>query len=120
MFPWVVLQLTGSYLHLGVSFALTGLPWLVGQPFGGFLADRLARKRILVVSTALTTAVSLVVPLSYYSGVLGLAAVYSALIVKSFLNVFFVTASFAALPTIVADTELDEAYSLLHLTHTER
>ena len=47
---WLVLQLTGSAVDLGILGALQMLPMLIVGPFGGVLADRW-RKRDLLVAT---------------------------------------------------------------------
>jgi MFS family permease len=44
---WLVLQLTGSSLYLGVSVALQYLPMLLFGSYGGLLADRSDKRHIL-------------------------------------------------------------------------
>jgi MFS family permease len=45
--PWLVLQLTHSALLVGVVLAVQNLPILVAGPFGGLVADRYPKRRIL-------------------------------------------------------------------------
>src|SRR5437588_10338466 len=45
--PWLVLQLTHSALLVGLVLAVQNLPILVAGPFGGLVADRYPKRRIL-------------------------------------------------------------------------
>ena len=49
---WLVLQLTGSGLSLGLTTALQFAPMLVVTPWAGLLADRLPKRRILLATQA--------------------------------------------------------------------
>jgi MFS family permease len=50
---WLVLQLTGSAVDLGVVSAIQTLPVLVLGPYGGVVADRVDRRRVMVVLQSL-------------------------------------------------------------------
>jgi MFS family permease len=50
--PWLVLQLTHSGLLVGLSLAMQYLPMLVAGPFGGLVADRFPKRRVLQVTQA--------------------------------------------------------------------
>jgi MFS family permease len=56
---WLVLELTDSGVMLGVTAALQQLPTLVLTPWGGLLADRLDKRKILLVTQALCAAPAL-------------------------------------------------------------
>ncbi len=58
---WLVLRLTGSGTALGLVVALQFLPVLLFGPFGGVIADRFPKRRLLVLtqSIALTQAATL-------------------------------------------------------------
>jgi MFS family permease len=47
---WLVLQLTGSAADLGLVLAAGGLPSLLLGPWGGSIADRVDRRRLLIVT----------------------------------------------------------------------
>ena len=49
---WLVLELTDSGVLLGVTAALQQLPTLLLTPWGGLLADRLDKRKILLVTQA--------------------------------------------------------------------
>ena len=51
---WLILSLTGSGLALGVTSALQFLPFLLFGAFGGLLADRLPKRKLLIVTPSTT------------------------------------------------------------------
>lgn len=50
--PWLVLQLTHSGLLVGLALAAQFLPMLVAGPFGGVVADRFPKRRVLQMTQA--------------------------------------------------------------------
>ncbi|HET9740056.1 MAG TPA: MFS transporter [Solirubrobacteraceae bacterium] len=50
---WLVLQLTGSGVSVGLTAALQFLPIMVFGAWGGLLADRLAKRRLLLLTQSL-------------------------------------------------------------------
>jgi MFS family permease len=50
---WLILSLTGSGLAVGVTSALQFLPFLLFGAFGGLLADRFPKRRLLVLTQTL-------------------------------------------------------------------
>ena len=48
--PWLVLVLGGSPLQLGIVAALEFVPSMVLAPFGGVVADRIDKRRAIVVT----------------------------------------------------------------------
>ena len=48
--PWLVLQLGGSPLQLGIVIALQFTPALFLAPFGGVYADRLDKRKVLIAT----------------------------------------------------------------------
>jgi len=65
---WLVLELTGSPLQLGLVNALQFTPILLLSPVGGALSDRLGKRRILLVTQAAMMAQALVLALLVRSG----------------------------------------------------
>lgn len=55
---WVVYRLTDSAVALGTVTALTLLPLLVAGPWGGLLADRMDKRRLLIAANAGMAAVA--------------------------------------------------------------
>ena len=50
---WLMVQLTGNGLSVGVTAALQFLPMLLFAPWGGLLADRVSKRRLLIVTQTL-------------------------------------------------------------------
>ena len=50
---WMILQLTDSYLQLGLVLAFNNLPRPMISMFTGYIADRFPRKRVLLVGQAI-------------------------------------------------------------------
>jgi MFS family permease len=65
---WLVLKLTNSGAALGVIIALQTLPVLVGAPWGGVLADRFNKRRVLVATQAVAAVLALMLGLLTLSG----------------------------------------------------
>lgn len=65
---WLVLQITGSGTALGLITALQFLPILVLGPWGGVVADRFPKRRILYVTQAVSGVLALVLGLLVASG----------------------------------------------------
>jgi MFS family permease len=55
---WLVLQLSHSAIAVGVTMALQFLPTLLFSMYGGVLADRFVKRRILMVTQTLNAAVT--------------------------------------------------------------
>jgi MFS family permease len=56
--PYVLFELTHSNTWLGIASAAGGIPALLCTPFAGVLADRLPRRRIILVTQAVQFAVA--------------------------------------------------------------
>jgi len=54
--PWLAFQLTDSALALGLVSAAVAVPMLFLAPFGGVLADRMERRRLIMSAQALAIA----------------------------------------------------------------
>jgi MFS family permease len=51
-FGWLVLEMTDSPFYLGLAGFFRAIPMLLISPFGGVLADRVERRRLLILSQA--------------------------------------------------------------------
>jgi MFS family permease len=99
--------LLGSFEYL--PFLLVGLP-------AGVWVDRMARRRILIVSDLGRTLALLSIPLTSWSGHLVMAQLYAVGFVVGALTVFFDVAYQSYLPSLVAREQLVEGNSRLELT----
>lgn len=63
VFPWLVLELTGSPTAAGAIAAITALPLVVSFLFAGVAVDMLGRRRVAVVSDVLSMVSVALVPI---------------------------------------------------------
>jgi MFS family permease len=73
---WLVLKLTNSGSALGIAIALQFLPVLVVAPYGGVLADRFPKRRLLVITQASAAALALALGTLVATGLIRLWMVY--------------------------------------------
>ncbi len=73
---WLVLSLTGSGVALGVSVALQFLPMLLFGMWGGLVADRFDKRRILYVTQVVPMMLALVMFVLVATGAVALWMVY--------------------------------------------
>jgi MFS family permease len=66
---WLMLQLTGSAVALGAVTALQFLPILLLGPWGGVVADRVDKRRLLVVTQSTSAALAVVLGILVATGV---------------------------------------------------
>lgn len=59
-FGWLVLELTDSPFYLGLAGFFRALPMLLVSPFGGVLADRMERRKLLIISQLAMGGVALI------------------------------------------------------------
>lgn len=81
---WLVYRLTGSALMLGVVSIATFLPLLLLSPFAGLLADRVDRRRWVLIAQVLFLAQALILAALTLSG---LVQVWHILVLALFLGV---------------------------------
>ena len=74
---WLVLELSGSGLALGITTALQFLPVLVFGLYGGVLADRYDKRRLLIAAQAAMGVLALVLAVLDLSGAVQLWHVYA-------------------------------------------
>jgi MFS family permease len=107
--PLIVFKLTGSALALGATLAIYTAPQLLFGLAIGAWTDRTDRKRLMIVVDLLSAVTIASVPLAYSAGVLSLWWIYGVAFVSSTLSIFFTTAEFGAIPSLVDSTELVSA-----------
>jgi MFS family permease len=73
---WLVLQLTGSGVALGVTTALQFTPMLVAGAWGGVIADRVDKRRLLIATQVLSGALALLLGSIVAFGVVELWMLY--------------------------------------------
>lgn len=117
LFLFMVDRLTGSAAMVGFVGALQALPFLVLGPYAGALADRIDRKRVMLLAD-LSSALLLFgfAALLFFMPRPPIAVVFSVAFLLASINVFFLPAKSAAIPALVPAEHLMEANSLSSAT----
>ncbi len=109
---WYILDLTKSSLQMAVFLVIDTLVVTIISPFGGIIADRLNRKRILVWMDVVRGIVVLLAAFLLYGHLLQIWMLYVSAVFLGFCGSVFSPAAGAIIPNVVEDNQLTEAVSL--------
>lgn len=109
---WLVLQLTGSGTALGFVVALQTLPVLLFGPYGGVVADRLDKRRLMIGLQTMMGALALVLGLLTVTHTVTLWQVYLLAFLLGMNNCFENPARQAFVLEMVGPADLRNAVSL--------
>ncbi|MCC2278744.1 MFS transporter [Streptomyces sp. ET3-23] len=109
---WLVLGLTGSSAAVGITTALQFLPMLLFGLYGGVIADRLPKRRLLVVTQAAMGATGLALAVLTLSGHVQVWHVYLIAFVLGVVTVVDNPARQAFVSEMVGPADLRNAVSL--------
>ncbi|MGW4897026.1 MFS transporter [Kitasatospora sp. NPDC004240] len=109
-----VAALHATAFQVTLLVAAKWLPWLViGLPAGAWV-DRMRRRTVMLVSTAVSLVVHLTVPAAAGAGLLTFGQLLAVAAAAGTAEVFFQTAYTAYLPTVVAEPDRAEGNAALH------
>lgn len=111
--PILVFERTGSPVQTGVLAALRVVPYLAFGLVAGAIADRMDRRRLLVVATVVEGLAMATIPLVDAVTPVPLVQVYVVTLVGAVAFVFADAAAFGALPVIVGPDKLAAANGVL-------
>lgn len=109
---WTTWELTHSPLWLAIIGLLDMVPNVILLPFGGALADRYDRFRIVVIAYAAALLQALVLAVLAYSGALTLGLLGSLALVHGVIHSFSVPGAYGMLPRFVARKRLSSAIAV--------
>ncbi|MFC4605952.1 MFS transporter [Rhodococcus kronopolitis] len=109
---WLVLQLTGSGTALGFAVALQTLPVLVFGPYGGVVADRLDKRRLMIGLQTMMGVLALILGLLTVTHTVTLWQVYVLAFLLGMNNCFENPARQAFVLEMVGPEDLRNAVSL--------
>ncbi|MCW2621525.1 MAG: transporter [Frankiales bacterium] len=109
---WLVLQLTGSGTSLGLVIALQTLPVLLLGPYGGVVADRVDKRRLMIALQSVMGVLALVLGLLTVTGHVQLWQVYVLALLLGANNAFENPARQAFVLDMVGPDELRNAVTL--------
>ncbi|WGX98678.1 MFS transporter [Nocardioides sp. L-11A] len=111
--PLLVASQTRSPALVSMAMLLVGLPWLLFGLLAGAVADRVDRKRMVVVANLLRTVVLVALCGTILTGVVSIALVLTAMFLLGTAEVFADTAYRTFLPMLVARSDLGIANARL-------
>ncbi|WP_183095960.1 MFS transporter [Nocardioides stalactiti] len=111
--PLLVASQTSSPALVSLAFLLVGLPWLLFGLFAGAVADRVDRKRMVVIANLLRIVVLGMLATSIVTGVVSIAVVLGAMFLLGTAEVYADTAYRTFLPMIVDKADLGVANARL-------
>lgn len=108
----LVLQLTGSGTALGLVIALQNVPVLLLGPWGGLIADRFPKRRILYVTQSVAGLLALALGLLVIGDIVRLWMVYAIGLLTGFVTIFDNPARQTFVREMVGPEHLTNAVSL--------
>jgi len=111
--PLLVFHLTGSAFTLGITYALEYLPFAVAGLAGGSLADRLDRRRLMIICNFIRFAVIVTLITGALRGFLSLALIYTGIVILSIAAAIFMGGEASSIPFIVGKDKVTQAVSTL-------
>ena len=109
---WLVLRLTGSGLALGTTAALQFAPILVAGPWGGVIADRVDKRRLIIWTQSAAGVLALVLGLLTLENVVRLWMVYLLALLLGVVNLVDMPARQSFVFEMVGPETLANAVSL--------
>lgn len=109
---WLALQLTGSPFMVGLAAFARSAPLMIVGPFGGVIADRVSRGRVLVTSQAIGVVTALALCAMFSSGAGGYGPLVALEVVFGALWALDFPARRTALYTILGAHRVAQAVSL--------
>ncbi|GHO64661.1 hypothetical protein KSC_035530 [Ktedonobacter sp. SOSP1-52] len=104
--PLLIFKLTGSSLFLALTLTATTLPYLLFGLIIGAWADRIDRKRLMVVTDIIRALVVASLPFGALLGFLSVWWIYVVAFLQSTMSICFDAANFAAIPSLVSQEDL--------------
>lgn len=109
---WQIYEITNSAWQLGLTGLFRAVPVLVFSLTGGVLADRLDRRRLLIVTQGLAVLLALLLALLTQTGQIRVWHIYAIIFLSGVVNSFDQPARQAIIPNLVPREHLTTAFAL--------
>lgn len=109
---WLVLKLSGSVTAVGITVALQFLPSLLLGPWGGMIADRFAKRKILILCQSMAAVLAAALAALALSGAIEVWHVYVIALVLGLVTVLDQPARQVFVHELVGPTYLRNAISV--------
>ena len=111
--PWLVLQLTGDPLALGIVLALEGVPRALFMLFGGAITDRFSPRIIMLASDIVRLVLVTLLAVVVFAGIVQMWMLYAFSLGFGLVAGFAVPAGNSIVPLLVAEDDLQAGNSLV-------
>jgi MFS family permease len=109
---WQVYQITNSPLQLGLTGLFRALPVMILSLPGGVLADRMDRRKLLIMTQSLAALLSLTLGALTSAGKIEVWQIYAVTFLSGAVGIFDAPARTAMIPALVSAEQLASAYAL--------
>jgi predicted MFS family arabinose efflux permease len=109
---WLVFSMTGSTAWLGAESFVATIPTVVLLPFGGVVADRIDRRKLLIGTNILNALLAAGLAGAWWAGVLQVWHILGASFCGGVIASAMVPASQSVLPAVVGEDHLPGAVAL--------
>jgi MFS family permease len=114
--PLLVFHLTGSAVSLGVTFALEILPFAFFSLVGGSLADRLDRRRLMLIADGVRFTIMALFTFALWRGALTLPLLYIGVVLLAICAAVFLGAQASSIPYLLGVDRAKSAVAALSAT----
>ena len=109
---WQVYEITNSPFELGLTGLFRALPVMLLSLPGGVLADRMDRRKLLIITQGLAALLSLALALLTTTGQIRVWHIYAVTFLSGAVGIFDAPARTAMIPALVSGEQLAAAYAL--------
>jgi MFS family permease len=109
---WQVYEITNSPFQLGLTGLLRALPVMILSLPGGVLADRMDRRKLLIVTQSLAALLALALAFLTSTGEIRVWHIYVVTFLSGAVGIFDAPARTAMIPALVSPEQLASAYAL--------
>ncbi len=111
--PWLVLQLTGDPLALGIVLALEGFPRAIFMLIGGAITDRISPRVIMIAADAIRFVLTALMALVVFTGAVQMWMLYVFALLFGLVSGFAIPAENSIGPVLVQQQDLQAGNSLM-------
>ena len=110
--PWLVLQITGDALAIGLVLAIAGIPRALFMIFGGALTDRFSPRNVMLTTNMARMFLMAFLAAAILGAFVEMWMVYLFALLFGLADAFFYPAASAIVPTVVPKDQLEIGNSI--------
>lgn len=115
-FPWLVLQLTGSEMMMGLVFAAQGLPRAILMLMGGAVVDRTSPRKVMLYTNIIRMLLMVTLAYLLFTDNVSIEVVFAIALAFGIADAFFYPATTSIVPSLVKKADLQQGNALVQTT----